>query len=881
MQGTQEQYDAMKSLYPHYVPTYRALKNQGSVWSFSPNGMAARDAVRSAKGSTLDLNTVGDNIERQIQSIVKAARMAEMFSNLYSEVLDNTDGVENYAVLPYDRSAVTGAMLAEQQDVYSDEEFSEEKQIMARTFFKGGNGYVWSGYFHGEKRTLRISERMFESLRSVTNTDSKVISRVAAIGSKATAPMKTAITGISIPFAVRNISRDFTTALVNSVAGIKFPKYYAMAVTKIFGQNELSTAIAGKIMKILDSRTTDAERESLIKSAVRTVENARVKGSKEWRDFVALGGTGATYARAETGFLWNKNAKNKIKAGGQSVLNFLGAFNEITESVTRFAEYLATINKYGDTAEGRARGIKNAAEVTVDFSRHGKIGKAINAWALYWNPGIRGISKVYRSIRFPGEGNKMVGAAAWLQRGKVAMRGAVLVGIVPRILQFALNSLIPGARDDWDELTDRVKDTYFLIPIGDGKFIKIPYNRDWGQLFGSTFSRIVQGAQGREDNWRDFWDSVIKANFDPAPNFIGLTQWKEIATNEDFAGRAIVPYSMKDVALTEQYTEETSWIAKQLAKTKVMEAIGLSPIQIDYLISGYFGDYGDMLIEATDKDGVKGIGDFFTSVIGNSFTADNAYSSLTMGRYYDLRDKLNEEVETMKFKDPESYQEAFEYQVQAALDSDYGHRITELNKIARETTDEDEKRAIKFQLQDIAKEAMEFYDRCMSGEIKDPVRYVKYDQYGDLVRDTLISLWKFENDVYDYQYTPSSSAPKIGDHQNSEEEKDRYNEIYTDNYTMFATNVIETEKFKSASPEERVILLEGARELAGFYAKKEWAAEFGLKAINKYGKVTYDPETATTASSVMFDGGIPIEKVSEILYGISELWPEKDAESVT
>lgn len=98
---------------------------------------------------------------------------------------------------------------------------------------------------------------------------------------------------------------------------------------------------------------------------------------------------------------------------------------------------------------------------------------------------------------------------------------------------------------------------------------------------------------------------------------------------------------------------------------------------------------------------------------------------------------------------------------------------------------------------------------------------------------------------------------------------------------MFATNVIETEKFKSASPEERVILLEGARELAGFYAKKEWAAEFGLKATNKYGKVTYDPETATTASSVIFDGGIPIEKVSEILYGISELWPEKEAECVT
>ena len=44
--------------------------------------------------------------------------------------------------------------------------------------------------------------------------------------------------------------------------------------------------------------------------------------------------------------------------------------------------------------------------------------------------------------------------------------------------------------------------------------------------------------------------------------------------------------------------------------------------------------------------------------------------------------------------------------------------------------------------------------------------------------------------------------------------------IYTGNYTMFATNVIETEKFKSASPEERAILLEGARELAGFRSSR-------------------------------------------------------------
>ena len=69
---------------------------------------------------------------------------------------------------------------------------------------------------------------------------------------------------------------------------------------------------------------------------------------------------------------------NPINKAGKA-LSFVG---EHTEQVTRFAEYLATIDRLpgGDTYGNRLVGIKNAAEVTVDFSRKGTWGKAINAW---------------------------------------------------------------------------------------------------------------------------------------------------------------------------------------------------------------------------------------------------------------------------------------------------------------------------------------------------------------------------------------------------------------------------------------------------------------------------------------------------------------------
>ena len=94
--------------------------------------------------------------------------------------------------------------------------------------------------------------------------------------------------------------------------------------------------------------------------------------------------------------------------------NVLGAFNERSESVTRFAEYLTTIDRLGDTAEGRLQGIADAAEVTVDFSRHGSMGRFINAWIPYWNPAVQGIDKVIRSVVGDEQIGKEAAKQGWI-----------------------------------------------------------------------------------------------------------------------------------------------------------------------------------------------------------------------------------------------------------------------------------------------------------------------------------------------------------------------------------------------------------------------------------------------------------------------------------
>ena len=411
---------------------------------------------------------------------------------------------------------------------------------------------------------------------------------------------------------------------------------------------------------------------------------------------------------------------------------------------------------------------------------------------------------------------------------------------------------------EYRELSQRQRDAYYNIPLGDEKFFKIPKDRQYAQLLGNVAERITLWVtsdnpdETLSDYFSEYWDTSIAPNFLPSvPVKDGIITGTlyDILINEDYAGRKVIPAEFENSDLPEykKYDETCSVISVALGKL-----LNVSPFVIDYVIEDNMSDYGSMLIEATNSvTGGPSLGDQLLDLYERVFIADSAYSSQTVSDYYDMLDEIAEkEAIAKETMSKENYDNSLEKKVNAAINNYFGDDIAELNKKVKETTDEDEQRILKLQIRKIAENALDFYDRCMSGEIEEPVLYLKYEPYGDAVRNELIRLDGFTKGDDKYSFLPSDDAPNLKGHTNSEEEKTAYTDIYQRNYSKVFGDLICQSKYQNATDDEKADMLEEAREIVYFRSKQEWAMEYGISTDS------YDPTEATNKYDTLMDAGI-------------------------
>lgn len=823
---TLEQYETMREIYPHYVPTYRAdKKGVGAANFVGAGGATIGTAVKKAKGGLSEVVNIEDSFANLANKIIKLARTNELYKNIIDTALleDGADSnVADMAVFDWDSVTMGDSYKTESGEIVSV--FSNGFDMSDRVdeaerpgLLKTKDGYKLSAWYDGQLLSAYISEDLYKSIARVTGSDANDFSRAfLKAGNALTGPMKTAITGVNPAFALRNISRDLPTAVVNSISGAAFVKYYGRALTE---------------MK---------------------------RNSENWQVFQALGGTHAGYYNNNKGFAGAMAQRDNILAKTGAAL---GRFNDITEAQTRFAEYLATIDRLGDTYENRLLGIKNAAEVTVDFSRKGWAGKYINAWVPYWNPAVQGIDKVVRSVIDSPDGSKV-----WKQASRTLGRAALGTVLLESILQVVLTAL--GRRDEWEQLDDRTKDTYYCIPLADShSFLKIPKNREWGAILGTPFMRLLEWANGRDDPFENYLETSIIPNFlPPLPSdTIGFSQWNDLSTNEDFAGRAIVPYAYEQGSLTEQYDAETSTLAYTLGKL-----LKFSPMQIDYIISDYFGDWADLLKRATPVSGAKNLlstvfsettadkliplytGEAVVDENGfvrdaadiffGGFVADNRYSNTAVSKYYDTMDQLSRVVQDKKnHMGSEDYKETIEYQTQAAINKLYGNDITDLNTYIRGLPDGEEKDAAKEEIALLASEALDFYEQSMAGNIEAPALQAEYNEYDPSVRKALVDLDAYSTD---YRFKPTGEANDVytdpmdntREYVLTEEQKDQFHAIYVEQYNTMVGDLINQSRYSSATGEVQAELLEDLRDDVLDQTKEEffrWLTSTGVRSTPK------------------------------------------------
>lgn len=828
-----EDYEAMREIYPHYTPTYRVNQGQRGRGVYAGGGTVSTGSfVKAATGSLKEVRYIEDSYADLVARAIRQNRFNALCANIVETAMNDDSGTfAGFMLFDWETQKNTVDKLGWLTD-RDGLDGSEKHEPPALE--KDGGACRVSCWINGERVSAYISEDLYNSLAAVAGNKSnsrveKAVDVFTGIGNKVTSPMKTFITGINPLFGIRNFIRDVPTAVVNSHAGARMLKYIPKAIT--MSKNN----------------------------------------STEWQAYCALGGTSQSYYRNENGRKqgnaianWDTRSEmtpwGKVKRGAKKAADTIGWFNELTENAVRFAEYLCAIDNLpgGDTYENRVRGIYYAGEVSVDFSRRGTLGRTVNAWIPYWNPATQGIDKVFRScLRDVTRKHK------GFQQLSVTVARAVLTTAMPEALAMVCR-MIAGREDEWEQLSDYVKDNFYCFPIpgknNQYKFLKVPKNREWAALISNPLWRIVAGIKGREDPFANYWDDSIKANFIPpfAWEAIGIDQYLSIKHNEDFAGRPIVGNQFKDYTSGEyaskklQYDGDTWAIAKLVSDAMANK---LSPVQWEYIIHSYCGDLGDLLFGLVDMDtwnaitgnapeDYDGWHDLYELVTAGpkKFVADARYSNAATSKYYETMDELGSKVADAKILDPDGYKDSTDYQVRSAIQGSYTKQIQDLNKQIREMADGPEKDALKLEVAATAQEALDFYNAAQNGEITQPKQYMAYEKTGvnATVRDALLALdglsedYKFDPSEFSAKKTISAHAGK--EWQLDESQQQQWRDFFADEYNERAEALIGSARYINATDARKAAMLEGVYEEATKAAKDavvKWMKEQGYSPVKK------------------------------------------------
>jgi N12 class adenine-specific DNA methylase/adenine-specific DNA methylase len=292
----------------------------------------------------------------------------------------------------------------------------------------------------------------------------------------------------------------------------------------------------------------------------------------------------------------------------------LEAASDFFESSTRMGEFMKA-RKKGLSIEEAARA---AREVTLDFSRSGRVGEQINQVVPFFNACIQGGDKMRRLFKedFRGTSVKLFKYI-----------------VLPSLLLWCINH-----DDDWyKDLDPDIKNNYWCL----GKNIRIPKPQEAGVIFGSGFEALLDQANGKDPEAMKNWKDAVFANMAPSliPTLIlPLLEWQ--ANYSRFKGRPIVSAKYQRLPDELQYTDYTSETSKGIGSV-----LKVSPMKVDNLVRGYTGTMGALLWSlpdyATDKAKNQPAKNWYEYAPFRDFAVTDANLSRPLNDFYGMLDAAN------------------------------------------------------------------------------------------------------------------------------------------------------------------------------------------------------------------------------------------------
>jgi len=333
------------------------------------------------------------------------------------------------------------------------------------------------------------------------------------------------------------------------------------------------------------------------------------------------------------------NERAGIKTGWQKAMwplskvwDALDKGSNASDLATRAEIYKKVLAQTGNEAEA----IHQSLEV-MNFGRMGSspMIQVISAIVPFFNARVQGMDVLYRA----GFG-KMASANSAAQKKAFILRSSYILGLS------AMYWLLASESDEWKRASKETRDNNWII----GK-VKIPIPFEIGVLFKVAPERLLEYAFGN-DTGADLVEAAVRnigstLKVVPIPQaFLPIVE--EAANYSFFTGQDIVGRGMENVAAPFQQGAGTSEFAKQMG-----QALGLSPLRIDHMISGYSGTMGTYAAAV--------IGAVINAVSGNEATRPSMgmeqipvlkrffasdKSGGTIDAFYSLKKQVDEVVRT-------------------------------------------------------------------------------------------------------------------------------------------------------------------------------------------------------------------------------------------
>lgn len=418
---------------------------------------------------------------------------------------------------------------------------------------------------------------------------------------------------------------------------------------------------------------------------------AQLTGKGYWyNEYMNNGGDHNSYFDSDTNTFKTEN-KGLAKMLDLPPLSTISKLNNYIEMIPRLSEYIAS----REAGQSKEVSMLDSARVTTNFRAGGDLTKFLNRnGATFLNASVQGAMQQVRNVREA----KANGLKGWANLAtKFAIAG------VPA---FLLNALLWDDDEEYEELSDYVKQNYYIVgKYDDGKFIRIPKGRTVA-VIQDAIKQVSDIATGNDEEDLKSFLQLVVTNLAPANPIESniLAPIIQATNNETWYGEDLVPTRLADLPASEQYDESTDKFSKWLGGK-----LDISPVKINYLLDQYSGGAGDVLLPMLTPEAESGD----NSVVGNviaplkkKFTVDSVMNNQNVSDFYDTSDELTTNAKKSTATDEDVLQNKYINSVKAEMSELYKRKREIQNSDLTDAEKYEQVRELQSQIVALSKEGL-------------------------------------------------------------------------------------------------------------------------------------------------------------------------------